>query len=231
MILTNRYSGAILYSAWKERDETMHIITISRQFGSGGRELGKRLSDVLGWDYYDKEIIEALSEEHGLDPDYIRHTLSHHGWHNVQLTYRNSFSHLGFDHGTRTRLLVRQTEIIRQIAEAGNDCIIVGRDADVILRDYHPFRIFVCADLDARLERCMKHENKKPRNSRLSEKEVLRNIRRIDKARAHTREVLTGKYRSDASTFDLTVNAGSWNIKELTDAVADFAVRWFDHLI
>ena len=51
----------------KEAGDTMRIITISRQFGSGGRELGKRLSDLLGWDYYDKEIIETLAEDQGMD--------------------------------------------------------------------------------------------------------------------------------------------------------------------
>ena len=206
----------------------MRIITVSRQFGSGGRELGKRLADFLGWDYYDKEIIETLSEEQGLNPDHVRHTLSHHGWHNVQLTYRNSFAHLGFDHGARTQLLVRQREIIEEIAEAGNDCIIVGRDADVILQDYHPFRVFVCADLQARLERCLEHEKKQPRAKRLSEKEILRNIRRIDKSRARIREVLTGKQRSDGSMFDLTVNATYWLIRELVPAVGEFAMRWFE---
>ena len=51
----------------------MRIITISRQFGSGGRELGKRMADVLGWDYYDREIIEKLSIDEGLDKEYINH--------------------------------------------------------------------------------------------------------------------------------------------------------------
>ena len=110
----------------------MRIITISRQFGSGGRELGKRLADRLNWDYYDREIIEALAEEHGLDEAYVRQMLSSHGWHNLQLTYRNSFSHLSFvDPGIRTQLLVRTREILQEIAEAGNDCIIVGRDDEV----------------------------------------------------------------------------------------------------
>ena len=205
----------------------MRIITISRQFGSGGRELGKRLSDILGWDYYDKEIIETLAEEHDMEPDHVRHVLSNHGWHNLQLTYRNSFRHLGFDHGTRTQLLRRQKEIIREIAELGNDCIIVGRDADVILQEYQPFRIFVCADQKSRLARCLVHEEKKAPGDRLSEKQILKNIRRIDKNRAHTREILTGKAHGDASTFDLTVNAGTWELKQLSEAVAAFAGTWF----
>ena len=206
----------------------MRIITVSRQFGSGGRELGKRLSDVLGWDYYDKEIIEVLAEDQGMDQEQVRELLSHHGWNNVQLTFQNSFANLGFDHGMRTQLLLRQSEIIRNIAEVGSDCIIVGRDADVILQEHHPFRVYVCADLQSRLERCMAYERKKPRASRLTEKEILRNIRRIDKNRSLTREVLTGKRHSDSSMFDLTVNATDWEIKPMTAAVADFAVRWFE---
>ena len=206
----------------------MRIITVSRQFGSGGRELGKRLSDVLGWDYYDKEIIEVLAEDQGMDQEQVRELLSHHGWNNVQLTFQNSFVNLGFDHGMRTQLLLRQSEIIRNIAEVGNDCIIVGRDADVILQENHPFRVYVCADLHSRLERCMAYERKKPRASRLTEKEILRNIRRIDKNRSLTREVLTGKRHSDSSMFDLTVNATDWEIKPMTAAVADFALRWFE---
>lgn len=206
----------------------MRIITISRQFGSGGRELGKRISDRLGWDYYDKEIIETLAMEHGMEPDHVRRTLSNHGWHNVQLTYRNSFSHLGFDHSARTQLMLRQREIIQQIADLGSDFIIVGRDADIILQEYHPFRIYVCADIQSRLNRCLAYEEKKPQEQRLSEKEILRNIRRIDKNRSRTREILTGKVRWDSSMFDLTINAGSRDLKALAGAVSDFSLQWFE---
>ena len=206
----------------------MRIITISRQFGSGGRELGKRLADLLGWDYYDKEILETLAREEGMDSEYVRRTLAGHGWQNVQLTYKNSFSHLVFDPGLRTQLLVREREILQEIARLGSDCIIVGRDADVILEEERPFRICVCAEEKARLNRCMSHELKKPRAQRLGEKEILRNIRRIDRERARTREILTGKHRGDASAFDLTVNTTGWTVKRLVPALGDFALRWFE---
>ena len=93
------------------------IITVSRQFGSGGRELGKRLSDLLGWDYYDREIIQTLSEEQGLDPEYVHKALSGHGWHQYQLTYRNSFRQLAGANWRNTEVLLKQREIIREIAE------------------------------------------------------------------------------------------------------------------
>lgn len=205
----------------------MRIITISRQFGSGGRELGKRLADRLGWDYYDKEIIDTLAAEHGLDPEYVKRALSNHGWHNIQLSYRSSFSNLLYHPGVSSELFCREREVLQSIAALGNDCIIIGRDADLILEAYHPFRIFVCANTRARVARCMRHEQSRPEQERLSEKQILRNIRRIDRNRANTREILSGRSRTECSVFDLTVNTTCWDIKKLTAALGDFALQWF----
>ena len=206
----------------------MRIITVSRQFGSGGRELGKRLADLLGWDYYDREIIQALSEKQGLDPEYVHKVLNGHGWHQYQLSFRNSFRKSEGDPWRQTEVLVRQREILLEIAEAGNDCVIVGRDADVILRDYHPFRVYVCAEMQARIERCARYEEKREASGRLTEKEIQRNIRRIDRTRKQIREILTGRSAGDSSVFDLTVNATGWEIKKLAEAVADFSGKWFE---
>ena len=206
----------------------MRIITISRQFSSGGRELGKRLADILGWDYYDKEIIERLSQEQGLDSDYVSNILTTHQWNTLPLTYQTSFSDPIFSPDTETNLLIRQREIIEEIAKAGNDCIIVGRDADIILSEYRPFRIFVCAELENRIERCRRQEETKPENERLSDKELERNIRQIDKGRSQIRELLTGLPWGDSSAFDLSVNSSGWEIKALAPAVADFALKWFE---
>ena len=215
-------SGGYAYG----KDQVMRIITISRQFGSGGRELGERLATQLGWDYYDKEIIESLAQKHDLDEEFVRDVLSRHGWHHIQLTYRHSFSQLMVNPSIHTSVLTRQSEIIREIARAGHDCVIVGRDADVILSEYSPFRILVCADMDARLERCMKYELRKEPQDRLPEKTVLKNIRRIDKNRMRTREILTGRSRSDHSTFDLIVNASGRDRKKLSAALAEFSLHW-----
>ncbi len=209
----------------------MRLITISRQFGSGGRELGKRIADILGWDYYDKEIIQRLADDQGLDPDYVGNVLSNHGWNTIPMTFRSSFSSAvfnnDFNNDIRTSLLVKQREIIESIAASGNDCIIVGRDADIILTDHAPFRIFVCADLQKRIERCMKFEEKKTED-RLSEKEIEKNIRRIDKDRSRLRELLTGVPWGDSSAFDLSLNSSGWDIKMLAPAVSEFALKWFE---
>jgi len=206
----------------------MRIITVSRQFGSGGRELGKRLAEILGWDYYDKGILQQLADESGFNPEYVNRLISSHEWRNIPLSYSNTFSSIiTFEPGMKTSLLIRQREIIEDIAKAGNDFIIVGRDADVILRDYGPFRIFVCADMENRVDRCMKHENKKEEKERLSEKEVIRNIKSIDSNRAQSRELVTGRSWSDSTCYDLTVNTGGRDIRRLAQAVGDYALRWF----
>ncbi len=190
--------------------------------------MGKRLSELLDWDYYDRQIITALSEQQGMDPAYVRRVLSSHGWHQYQLTSRNSFRQALPHAWNATPLLVTQREILQEIAETGNDCIIVGRDADVILQDYHPFRIFVCADMGARLNRCLEYERKKPAEEQLSEKEILRNIRRIDRGRKQTREVLTGKAAGDGSAFDLTLNTAGRDIQKLAEAVAAYYAHWME---
>lgn len=215
----------------KRGGRRMRIITVSRQFGSGGREMGKRLAELLGWDYYDREIIQALADEQGMHPDEVRRVLNHHGWYQYQLTYRHTFQQAVAwrRSNAATELLARQREILMEIAESGNDCIIVGRDADVILHEKHPFRVYVCADMESRIARCMQYERKRAPEEQLSEKEILRNIRRIDKSRRQLREVLTAKAAGDGSTFDLTVNASGWEIKNLAEAVAEFSRRWFEH--
>ena len=206
----------------------MRIITINRQFGSGGREIGKRLSDLLGWDYYDKEIIESLANQEEIDPDFIQSIVMEHGWQSFDLTFQNSFSYLDYEIALETQKQINQEEVIQHIAKAGNDFIIVGQNADLLLEEYHPFRIFVCADLDARLKRCMIHEEAKTEKPHLTEKEILKNIKGMDKNRSTGRSLLSSKDKNDPTMYDLIVNAAYRSPKQLSVLIADFAKRWFE---
>lgn len=202
----------------------MRIITISREFGSGGRELGKRLADALSFDYYDREIITAIAQRRGMDETYVAKTLEDHGWRDVPLTFRHSFVPSAIPHTVRTDLLLEQTRVIREIAKTGKDCVIVGRNADVLLREYGPFNLFVCAAMEAKIRRCQ--ERAAP-DEKLSFKELERKIRGIDKNRVRTRDIITGSRWGERGSYHLTVNTTGWEIKELTPAVAEFANRWF----
>lgn len=202
----------------------MNIITISREFGSGGRELGKRLADLTGYDYYDSEIISAVAEKSGMDPHYVESTLANHGWENQVITFRGTLGSSAYVQSSRVQLLIEQKKVIEQIAALGKDCVIVGRNADMILREYNPFCIFVCADTASKVKRCAQRA---PAEEHFSEKELLRKMKQIDKVRAQTRELLGGSPWGERSAYHLTVNTTGWNIKELVPAVADFAAGWF----
>jgi len=200
----------------------MNIITVSRQFGSGGRELGKRLADMLGYDYYDREIITSIAQKSGLDESYVEKALESNSFHAVPLTFGHSFAMNAVFQASQTNLLIEQKKVIDGIAERGRNCIIVGRNADILLRKYRPFNIFVCADHDAKVRRCMERaENGE------TIKEIEKNMKQIDKNRAKTRELVMGGRWGDAQSYHLTVNTTDWDIKELVPAVGEFALKYF----
>ena len=202
----------------------MKIITISREFGSGGRELGKHLADVLAFDYYDKEIIASIASNKGMDEDYVAHALKQQQWHNVPLTFHQSIMGVPFD-TTHTDLLLEQKRVIEKIAERGKDCVIVGRNADVLLREYQLFNIFVCADMETKTKRCMQRSDE---DECLNTKELERKINKIDKGRAQTRALITDSSWGERSAYHLTLNTTDWDMKELALAVAEFAKHWFE---
>lgn len=202
----------------------MQIITISREFGSGGRELGKRLAELLDYDYYDKEIITAIAKQKGLNEWYVEKALENQGWRAVPLTFGRSFVSISTVQQVQTDLLVEQKRVIEGIAKAGRNCVIVGRNANILLAAKKPFNIFVHADMEAKIRRCMERAEK---NENLSRKEIENYIRRIDKNRTKTYEIIAGGKWGNCKEYHLTVNTTDWNIKELTPAVAQFASCWF----
>ncbi len=202
----------------------MNIITISREFGSGGRELGKRLADFTGYDYYDSEVLFAVSKNSGMDARYVETALANGGWQNYPISFRGTLSSPAYIQSSGVQLLLEQRKVIEKIATLGRDCIIVGRNADVVLRKYEPFNIFVCADTDAKLRRCIERA---PEDEALTEKELVRKMKQIDRNRAKTREIVGGPAWGERDAYHLTVNTTGWDIRELVPAVAEFAVRWF----
>ena len=202
----------------------MKIITISREFGSGGREIGKRLADELGFDYYDSEIISAVAKKSGLDADYVTMHLSEHGWQNVPITFRGTIGSTAYIQSSKIELLLAQKRVIEEIAALGKDFVIVGRNADVILQKYNPFNIFVCANEESKLRRC---KERAPEGEILTDKQLRRKMKSIDKTRAKTRVLMTGTSWGERGSSHLTVNTGGWEIKRLVPVIAQFAGLWF----
>ena len=203
----------------------MNIITISREFGSGGRELGRRLADELGYDYYDGEIIAAIAKNSGLDANYVENALEDHGWQAIPMTVHRTFASPMVMQSPQVGLLLEQKKVIEEIGKRGKDCIVVGRNADLLLKEYEPFNLFVCASMDAKIDRCIERAKEGENTSR---KELEKKIRRVDKNRSNTREILSSSAWGQRDAYHMIVNTTGWDIKELAPAVAAFAVRWFN---
>lgn len=202
----------------------MRIVTVSREFGSGGREIGKRLADALNVDYYDREIISAIAKEAEMDAGYVEHVLDNSLHYSYPLTFSHTFSLNYFLTSSAPQLLGIQHKIIRGLAEKG-DCVIVGRGADAILENYKPFRLFVYADMDAKMARCRKRASA---DEKLTDKELERKIRQIDKNRADNHDLISSIRWGDKAGYDLCVNTTNVEIKDIVPVIADYARHYFE---
>lgn len=202
----------------------MKIITISREFGSGGRELGKRLAEYLGVPCYDHEIIDMVSEKHGFDKNYV----SHISEKDIRVFYPSTIGHrfLAPTHTAQqsVQVTLAQHEIIRQLARQG-DCVIVGRCADVVCREMKPLNLFVYADTLSKLARC---QTRAAADEQFSERVMLRKMKQIDRERASYRELFTEESWGRKESYHLCVNTSGREIKTLVPAIGEYAKLWFE---
>lgn len=192
------------------------IITIGRSFGSGGREVGKRLADVLDFSYFDEEIIKAVAKESGLHPDYLARYSEAKVTRNYPIMIGRTFSyHSQPSPGEEIQIL--QMKIIKEVAEKGN-CIFVGRCADYILREQNPFKIFIyTSDMEARIQRCY---DKVPSDKDKSEKEMSKMILSVDNKRRKYYEQLTTQKWGDMQNYNLCIDTSKVGIKNAVEIIA-----------
>lgn len=201
----------------------MKIITISREFGSGGRELGKRLSEALRIPCYDHEIIDMVAEQHGFDKDYVANISEK----DIRIFYPSTIAHRFISpHPVmqqKLQIVNAEHNIIKQLAVQG-DCVIVGRCADVVLSEMNPMNIFVYANQQSKVERCKQRAEK---NEHFSEKEMLKKIKQIDKERAAYRELFTENDWGKKESYHLCINTSGKEIKSLIPAIAKYVQLWY----
>lgn len=194
------------------------IITIGREFGSGGRELGRRLAEELGFEYYDKEIITAIAKKTSMSQEYVQEVLEGKPHHLYPITIGQSmFIADNFYIQQEQSIYLAQSEIIRELAQKSN-CVIVGRCADFILQDLKPFRIFVYADIESRIARCMARNSDAEKH--LTEKEMKKQILSIDKNRAKYYDYYTGNKWGDKNNYDLCINTTGFVIKDIASVIS-----------
>lgn len=193
------------------------IITVGREFGSGGRELGRRLSETLGIAYYDQEIISEIVKRTSLSKEYVQTIEEHRPVISFPIHIGRSF-YPALDPVFEQNMAVyqEQAKVIEEMA-AKSDCVIVGRCADYVLREQNPFRLFVYADMESKMKRC---RAKGPEDEKLTDRELRQKIQGIDKKRAKYYEFYTGNKWGDKLNFDLCVNTTQTQIKEIVPALA-----------
>lgn len=194
------------------------IITVGREFGSGGRELGRRLAEELGIQYYDKEILSEIAKNTSLSENYIDTVVERRVHGLFPITIGQSFAYSTDYHVRQMQeIYAAQTEIIHELAAKG-DCVIIGRCADYILRESKPVRLFVYADIDSRIKRCMERRPDSEKN--ISEQEMKKKIQVIDKDRARYYSDFTGQKWGDKQFYDLCINTTDVDIKKVAPYIA-----------
>ena len=179
------------------------VITIEREWGSGGHELGKRLADELGIAFYDYQLIEKVAAETGLPAETVQRREERvKGWLFTLYNQANAFTR---NPGTEDAIFQAQCRIIRQLA-AKESCVIVGRLGAYILREReNAFHVFVSADDDFRAERLS-------RQSGLAKEEVLPLMRREDELRHSYCQHFTGKDWGYARHYQLCLDSSAYGI-------------------
>lgn len=194
------------------------VITISRQFGSGGRTIGKKVAERLGYSYYDKELIKKVEEKTGFSPEYIE---EHGEYAPSKSFFALASSYIGAPRvmggmSAYDYLWVVQRNAILEIVE-NEPCVIVGRCADYILKDRKDaLHVFIHAPMEARAERIVRlyGESEKKPEERLKEK---------DSKRAINYKHFTGETWGDSNNYDLCLNSETFGIDKCVDIIVELA--------
>lgn len=181
------------------------IVTISRQYGSGGRYIGKKLSEKLGIPCYDEKLIDMVAKESGFAQDFVAEKgerMTGSLLFNIasSLSYANNILS-GNGMSLQDEIYFIQNRIIKDLAEKGS-CVIVGRCADYILRERKDvLNIFIYADMESKMERAVTYFG-------LEKENVSAILKKKDKARSNHYKYYTDQEWGMASNYDLSLNSG-----------------------
>lgn len=197
--------------------DSFFSICIGRQYGSGGRMVGRKVAERLGATYYDSEILDLAARESGLCREVFERSDERKGFFGAAFRAMSSFVGMGTAYPGQDRdvqLFEIQAEAIRKAADEAN-CVFIGRAADYILRD-RPFRlsIFVTADEPDRIRWVCSHDH-------VGDREALRLMERIDERRAAFYSLYSGKTWGAAASYDLCINTSKVGIDGAAEIIAE----------
>lgn len=186
----------------------LKIAIVSREFGSGGRTVGKKVAQALGLPCYDRELLQKIAQESGFNENYVKDA----GEYAPGGFLATAFSHRGFAPTNEDYLWEVQYRVITELAEQG-PCVIVGRCADYILRGKADcLRVFIHADLDFRARRIVEVYGER-------EASPEQRIRDKDKRRAAYHRFYTDMKWGHAQNYDITLNSGTLGIDRCAEII------------
>ncbi len=178
------------------------IITISREFGSGGRSIGRLVAEKLGYKFYDSEIVNKVAERSGFSREFIEESGEYASAKSSLLfaiATANQYTADGLS--MHDKLYIEQTRIIEELAAEG-DCVIVGRCADYILRDRKDcLHVFIHADMESRAKHIVERYG-------LREKSPEKRLTEKDQKRKVYYKNYTGRNWGQAQNYDICLNSG-----------------------
>ena len=190
------------------KSENKIVVTVSREYGSGGRYVAKLLSEKLGVKFYDKEIVTKLAEETGLSEEYIEENEQKRGilstLENDQVTGLSS----------KDELFIKETELIKKLARK-DSCVIVGRCADFILKNNrNVVKVFVYSDMEDKIKRATKFYG-------LNKEKAEKEIKNIDNQRANHYKYYTEREWKEYSNYDICINSDTFGVEKSADIIYD----------
>lgn len=193
------------------------VITIARGYGSGGKMTAKALSKTLGIKYYDSELIRIASEHSGINEalfnlaDETHKSTPFKKYTSTEVVSPKSDNFL-----SRENLFNLQAQTIKNLADNGESCIIVGRCAHHVLKDRkNVIKVFVHADLEHCIKRVMEHDG-------VDDVEARRLIEKIDKSRAQYHKYFTNMEWNDARSYDICLNTSRMNIEQCVSVIVEY---------
>ena len=200
------------------------IITIGRQCGSGGREIGQKLAEKLGIPFYDKELLRLAAQQSGLAPENME---MYDEAPTNSLLYSLSLGNRGvmlgqYEAPIHQRVFMAQFETIRRLADKGESCVILGRCADYALRDREQVvRIFLKADPEERVARI------RSLHGDLTEKKAADLMVKTDKRRAAYYNFYSDTRWDSVEGYDMVLDSLRTGIENTVEIIADYAARRF----
>jgi cytidylate kinase len=200
------------------------VITIARQYGSGGREIGERIAELLGIPIYDKELITEAAANGNLNEDVLKN-VDESAANSLLYTLAmgsNIMSHnvFGYKMPINDKLFILQSDVIKKYASEGS-CVIIGRCADYVLKDEKDtLRLFIYGDLEHRKARIAE------RHPEIKSSQVVDVINKTDKRRAYYYNFYTGNKWGKYDNYDMAINSSTLGISGTAEIIADYAKKF-----